>query len=395
MYPVRFSLTKSTFSLIVICIFWYVIIRTDQFYVPEQSLNIHRKFIATSSVRDAAIQLNNIDLVPIEASDGVTKHIVQRGESLSRIATKYGTTTTKIKEINSLSSDRLKVGQELFVTDVPGIIHSVKQDTNFLVFANKYNLNLEDLMTLNYVTQEEATITKGTEVFLPITIEKAYELGIEEKPAPQPQRVIVKNTVPVAKPATPKATVAKAPVAKPVIQPVVQARPTVTAQELASTVAEISPTQAAIQEAQPKEIIEDSGPYAGQVVATRRDNSPIVNNSFYPGYCTYWAARKRPDIFPYISETSQKRTFGGNARQWLSNAQAAGLPTGSTPTPGAIAVFQQWWPGYVSYGHVGIVQKIDRDKRIFLIEDMNNAGKYVVTQRWVDMDDPNISGYIR
>jgi len=98
-------------------------------------------------------------------------------------------------------------------------------------------------------------------VFLPITIEKAYELGIEEKPAPQPQRVIVKNTTPVVKPTVAK-TVAKTPIAKPVAQPAIQARPTVTPQELASTVAQVSPIQAAIQEAQPEEIIEDSGPHA-------------------------------------------------------------------------------------------------------------------------------------
>ncbi len=63
----------------------------------------------------------------------------------------------------------------------------MKEDTNFLVFANKYNLDLEDLLTLNYVIQEDTPLQEGDEIFLPITIEKAYALGIEDRPKPKPK----------------------------------------------------------------------------------------------------------------------------------------------------------------------------------------------------------------
>jgi surface antigen len=120
--------------------------------------------------------------------------------------------------------------------------------------------------------------------------------------------------------------------------------------------------------------------YAGKIVATRYDNSTRVSNGFYIGQCTYWAAKRRPDIFPYVSATKQTRPFRGNANAWLRNAQAAWLPTGSTPAVWAIAVdLHGWW----WYGHVAIVKEIRADLGLMLIEDMNGAsGRWYVDHRW-------------
>jgi hypothetical protein len=35
-----------------------------------------------------------------------------------------------------------------------------------------------------------------------------------------------------------------------------------------------------------------------------------INNKFYPGYCTWYAAIISPEIFPYIDEKNQDRSFG-------------------------------------------------------------------------------------
>lgn len=51
-------------------------------------------------------------------------------------------------------------------------------------------------------------------------------------------------------------------------------------------------------------------------------------NSFVWGNCTYFVANHK------------NITWHGNANTWLRNAAAEGIPTGSTPAPGAIIVFQ-------------------------------------------------------
>lgn len=40
-------------------------------------------------------------------------HVVKKGDTLSAIAAKYGTTVSKLKKINGLSSDRLQIGQKI------------------------------------------------------------------------------------------------------------------------------------------------------------------------------------------------------------------------------------------------------------------------------------------
>ena len=35
-----------------------------------------------------------------------------------------------------------------------------------------------------------------------------------------------------------------------------------------------------------------------------------IKNSFYPGYCTWYAAIKSPNIFPFSSDNKQERIFG-------------------------------------------------------------------------------------
>jgi hypothetical protein len=215
-------------------------------------------------------------------------------------------------------------------------------------------------MTLNYATQEETTIYADTEVFLPITIEKAYELGIEKEPEPEPAPVLAPK--PVIARQQPAAVVAPAP--KPEPQPIAQPAPAPKPQTAVEKIAfdqeqkeqqkPAGPTCRADQCIHDNKCFDkpefgvctpedptnawvcvgdyiDTGStcaskeqlekeknniYAGKVVAAWYDNSPRVVNGFYGGQCTYHAAKRRPDIFPYVSPTKQTRDFGGNAKDW-------------------------------------------------------------------------------
>src|SRR5438445_8269395 len=74
------------------------------------------------------------------------------------------------------------------------------------------------------------------------------------------------------------------------------------------------------------------------------------------GQCTWWAAYNR------------RVTWGGNAGDWLVNAQAQGVSTSEYPSVGAIVVYR---PGgdYSTYGHVAIVIKVTPSS--YTVSEMN------------------------
>lgn len=88
----------------------------------------------------------------------------------------------------------------------------------------------------------------------------------------------------------------------------------------------------------------------------------------------------------YVAQ-NKNVTWRGNAKQWIGNARAAGVPTGSKPVPGAIIQFSGH--GYNTYyGHVGIVADVTDD--YVIVKDMNYRRLNEVTIRKVPKDDPAI-----
>lgn len=86
-------------------------------------------------------------------------------------------------------------------------------------------------------------------------------------------------------------------------------------------------------------------------------------NTYFKGYCTWYAKERRPDLPNML----------GNGGQWVANAAAKGYATGSTPQAGAIAE---------TSGHVTYVEAVHDDGTI-TISDMNGRAGFgnVGTQR--------------
>lgn len=96
-------------------------------------------------------------------------------------------------------------------------------------------------------------------------------------------------------------------------------------------------------------------------------------------------------------DANGNRIFGGNAKDWYKNAQsaaakAAGIKTSrNTPKVGGIVVYA----ALRSYaGHVAVIKAYYPESGEMLLEDMNYVGKYVVTQRWDNVSNPKIIGYV-
>jgi surface antigen len=88
-----------------------------------------------------------------------------------------------------------------------------------------------------------------------------------------------------------------------------------------------------------------------------------AGNTYYRGYCTWYAKSKRPDIPNSL----------GNANTWYIRAKALGLPTGTEPKAGAIG--QQGM-------HVVYIEKVNKDGTV-TISEMNYKGYGIVSFRTV------------
>jgi len=106
----------------------------------------------------------------------------------------------------------------------------------------------------------------------------------------------------------------------------------------------------------------------------------IVNNGtghLFPwGYCTWYVA----------SEVHVP--WGGNAKNWLSNARAYGSVITSAPSIGAIVVTTD----NSRYGHVALVEKVEDDR--FMVSEMNYEAFGKINTRWISNNSRIIRGFI-
>ena len=87
-------------------------------------------------------------------------HRVKRGESLSVIASRFGTTTKALKEYNKLNSSSLQVGQEI---EIPTSFeqfkqHKVRSGESLSVIASRYGTTTHVLKAFNKLRSSSLAI---------------------------------------------------------------------------------------------------------------------------------------------------------------------------------------------------------------------------------------------
>jgi len=88
-------------------------------------------------------------------------------------------------------------------------------------------------------------------------------------------------------------------------------------------------------------------------------------NGYTYGYCTWYASNRRAQIGRPVPSNL------GNAYSWYSIARRAGLPTGTEPQVGAVAVDE-------GGNHVSVVEQVNGDGS-FWISEMNAGGQVSIT----------------
>lgn len=94
-------------------------------------------------------------------------HVVQQGDTVGAIAMKYGISVNTILWANGLTARSiLKLGQELTVLPVSGVLHEVKRGETLGAIAKKYDSDVDKILAANLVSSPTA-VQIGTRLVIP------------------------------------------------------------------------------------------------------------------------------------------------------------------------------------------------------------------------------------
>ena len=295
--------------------------------------------------KNAYLSVNSLldDTRDLSWVNEIISYKIKEGDSVSWIASKFQVTNNSILWANNLTENSvLKPGLIVSIPPVSGLIHKVKSGETLSVIAKKYGVDESVIRRQNGLGLADVVV-KDTSLVIP-GAEKTLVIPDAEKTFTD-DIIAVKTTV---------KTKTK----------------TKTNKQKSYTFARYANvSESALQDWGNS----DTG---GDDYILKRQK---VQHSFAWGNCTWFVAQyKNVD-------------WGGNAKDWVSNATDAGHATGKTPKAGAIVVF--YGSGYnPRYGHVGIVTSVKWDT--IIVKEMNFRRLNEVTVRRVAQNERAILWYI-
>ncbi len=98
--------------------------------------------------------------------DEPISHTVAEGETLDSIGQKYNISIESIKFANTLTSEKLKVGQVLTIPPVDGTIHKVAKGDTIETLSRRYRVPSQIIVDFNYL-DAPYTLTEGQLITIP------------------------------------------------------------------------------------------------------------------------------------------------------------------------------------------------------------------------------------
>ncbi|MDO8341177.1 MAG: M23 family metallopeptidase [Candidatus Woesebacteria bacterium] len=105
------------------------------------------------SVLSATTESSGIETIVSEkVRDGIKLYKVEEGDTVASIAKKFGVDTETIRWQNSISGDKIKIGQTLEILPVTGIAHKVAKGDTVYSIAKKYDSSAQAVVDFPFNT---------------------------------------------------------------------------------------------------------------------------------------------------------------------------------------------------------------------------------------------------
>lgn len=141
--------------------------------------DVASNFVLTTSMYDAGQtstgKLEKPNITNISASRGVIEHVIQDGETMESIATKYNLTTDQIRWSNGYKYTDVTPGDVLYIPSVAGIVYTVDGDDTIESIVETYGSTAAEIIALNDL--ETSGIAEGMRIVI-----KGGELPETERP---------------------------------------------------------------------------------------------------------------------------------------------------------------------------------------------------------------------
>lgn len=158
----------------------YKVVSGDSLSVIAKRFNTTvEKIKSLNNLSSDVIKIDQLLKVPSPQSESTVNYTVVSGDSLSVIAKRYNTTVDKLKSLNNLTSDIIRIGQILRVPAAPqetASSYTVVSGDSLSAIAKRFNTTVNAIKSINNLTGD--TIYVGQRLIIPSG-------QAEEAPSPQ------------------------------------------------------------------------------------------------------------------------------------------------------------------------------------------------------------------
>jgi N-acetylmuramoyl-L-alanine amidase len=132
----------------------------------SKTASVKSEQVAMLTSDDATLAKRQVVDTAGNATRDVTNYVVEAGDTLSAVASKFGITTNTLKWANNLDdADSISQGQSLVILPISGLMYAVKAGDTAESLAAKFSANAAQIISFN--NAETRGLVAGSNILIP------------------------------------------------------------------------------------------------------------------------------------------------------------------------------------------------------------------------------------